>query len=115
MQCAHCLEHFTTAVRKQRIEQDRDAIWVTESSLCAACNRMNAFLGPGEVERNTPSTTYRIKRGEGRRVYPEGTSRPPLPGNIPAAYAALYNEAAAILDISPRASGALSRRCLQQL
>lgn len=47
-------------------------------------------------------------------LYPRAPMRPLAP-EVPEPYAGLFNEAALTLPDSPRASAALSRRCLQQL
>lgn len=47
-------------------------------------------------------------------VYPRGTPRP-LPPEVPREYAEDYKEACLVLPDSPKASAALSRRCLQNL
>jgi len=49
------------------------------------------------------------------RIYPKRSSRSPPPPEVPATYAADYAEAALILEDSPKASAALSRRCLQHV
>lgn len=48
-------------------------------------------------------------------LLPRVSSRPPLSSDVPEPYRGLYSEAALILTDSPRASAALSRRCLQHL
>jgi hypothetical protein len=48
-------------------------------------------------------------------AYPSGTSRAPAPSEVPADIAKDYHEACAIAALSPKASAALSRRCLQSL
>jgi hypothetical protein len=48
-------------------------------------------------------------------VYPKGSTRPSLPASVPDEFAADYREAAIVLTDSPKASAALSRRCLQHL
>ncbi len=48
-------------------------------------------------------------------VYPKGVSRAPLPKDVPDQYAQDYKEACLVLTDSPKASAALSRRCLQAL
>lgn len=48
-------------------------------------------------------------------LLPRVSSRPPLPPEVPEPYRGLYYEGALILQDSPRASAALSRRCLQHL
>ena len=49
------------------------------------------------------------------RIYPKGNSRPPCPPEVPQHIAEDYNEACLVLNDSPKASAALSRRCLQNL
>jgi hypothetical protein len=48
-------------------------------------------------------------------VYPRVTARAPLSPDVPKGFAEDYLEACAVLDDSPKASAALSRRCLQHL
>lgn len=46
-------------------------------------------------------------------VWPATTTRGPVPSEVPEHVATDYNESVAVLGISPKASAALSRRCLQ--
>jgi len=48
-------------------------------------------------------------------VRPKTISRAPLPPEVPPEFANDYNEACLVLADSPKASAALSRRCLQNL
>jgi hypothetical protein len=48
-------------------------------------------------------------------IYPKSSSRPSCPDDVPEEYAADYKEACEVVDISPKASAALSRRCLQNI
>ncbi len=48
-------------------------------------------------------------------VHPRGVTRAPLSPDVPPEYAEDYREACLVLADSPKASAALSRRCLQQL
>jgi hypothetical protein len=48
-------------------------------------------------------------------LWPRSSGRAPVPPEVPEEYASLAREAGWILADSPRASAALSRRCLQQL
>src|SRR5208283_3742535 len=47
--------------------------------------------------------------------YPKGMNRSPLPNEVPEEYASDYREACLTLPDSPKASAALSRRCLQNV
>jgi len=46
-------------------------------------------------------------------IYPLYSQRPPVPNDVPAPIRAGYDQAAKTLSLSPNASAALSRRCLQ--
>jgi hypothetical protein len=48
-------------------------------------------------------------------VWPRSTGRPPVPAEVPQHITQDYNEAALVLQSSPKASAALSRRCLQSV
>ncbi len=48
-------------------------------------------------------------------VYPRVTARPPPPPEVPDPFAQDYREACLVLADSPKASAALSRRCLQAI
>lgn len=63
-----------------------------------------------------------VRRGEASTIltnesvlWPRTSSRAPVPAEVPEEYSSLAREAGLILSDSPRASAALSRRCLQQL
>src|SRR5208283_5447921 len=53
--------------------------------------------------------------GKSFLVYPRGISRKSLSKDVPLKYAQDYNEACLVLNDSPKASAALSRRCLQNI
>ena len=46
-------------------------------------------------------------------IWPLQSARPPVPKQVPEHIGADYQEAALVLSLSPKASAALSRRCLQ--
>jgi hypothetical protein len=48
-------------------------------------------------------------------VRPKGSSRPPCPSEVPKEFAEDYIEACLVISDSPKASAALSRRCLQHI
>jgi len=48
-------------------------------------------------------------------VYPKGTSRKPPALEVPSPFRDDYKEACLVIDDSPKASAALSRRCLQAI
>jgi len=48
-------------------------------------------------------------------IHPKGISRPPCPSEVPKKFAEDYIEACLVISDSPKASAALSRRCLQHI
>ena len=48
-------------------------------------------------------------------IHPKATSRQPVPAEVPEEFTADYKEACLVLADSPKASAALSRRCLQHI
>ena len=80
--------------------------WKYRSVLCPNCEDVIIEIRPS-VEGQA--------RHAWRMVYPAGASRGPVSPTVPAAIAADYTEACNVLPISPKASAALSRRCLQNM
>lgn len=110
MKCPHCLiafhESWTTLplVSGEAALQDARGLWFSKVTQCPACKHCSIVL---LVRRGSSITEI--------RVYPSGTSRPPLSPAVPAAFAADYREACLVWESSAKASAALSRRCLQHL
>ena len=77
-------------------------------SLCPACRQVIIEM----QARANPDDPYSEFNW---LAYPRSTSRPPLHASVPPELAAEYREAAIVLSVSPKASAALSRRCLQML
>jgi hypothetical protein len=68
-------------------------------------------LFSGRFDRQAQTWTEETSR----TVRPKAVARVPLSTDVPEAYAADYREACNVLVDSPKASAALSRRCLQHL
>lgn len=114
MKCPHCTleihENWDINVIEDpetsyRLE-DRLGLWFTSSQTCPACN--NAI-----VRLETQNAKGKV--GVSILVYPRGTTRAPLPPEVPAEFAKDYLESCLVRDASPQASAALSRRCLQHV
>jgi hypothetical protein len=80
--------------------------WRIYQTVCPACKRpilrVATFMNDQMI-------------GQPRQVWPKGMARAPLSAEVPDLFANDYNEACLVLDDSPKASAALSRRCLQHL
>lgn len=105
MKCPHCLVSFHAEWNSEGLKGDEDCYWSASYTLCPTCNKLIVYL---------------VKRREQLQlgtfmVYPRGISRTPLPADVPDQYAQDYKEACLVLSDSPKASAALSRRCLQNI
>lgn len=88
--------------------------WFAETQECAGCHRLIVQL----VKRDfPPQGTAGTAAPELERVQalPRASQRPPPPPEAPEAIKGDYREACLVLADSPKASAALSRRCLQAI
>jgi len=88
-----------------RAGQDAYGVQVAQAMNCPECQRVIT-----QLELIDPS-------GERRRqiVWPRTTNRPPCPPEVPDPFRSDYTQSALVLQDSPKASAALSRRCLQHI
>jgi hypothetical protein len=103
MKCNHCRVEFHAQRVFTPIGQDVDAFWGVTEYTCPKCGKLNLFLVSGKDEETKTL------------IRPKGASRPFAPPEVPSGIAEDYNEACLVLADSPKASAALSRRCLQHL
>jgi len=109
MKCPHCLESFFEDKSSfHQLGADNDGSWLIFKYKCPSCWRWNFTL-----KLNIANAV-----GVGSKefmVWPKAITRTPLPKEVPDKYADDYKEACLVLPDSPKASAALSRRCLQLL
>src|SRR5437870_7310128 len=111
MKCPHCLENFhgswnpMVMAGSNGVPGDGDGQWQPLSTTCPACNKVIIKL----VQRRTDGTVNE------QLVRPKAATRVPPPAEVPDEFAEDYREACLVLSDSPKASAALSRRCLQNL
>jgi hypothetical protein len=112
MKCPHCGISFHDGwatnpfVRDNALLSDIDGRWSYRTTVCPECKKATIDIGlPVDSMGN-------VFWG---RVYPVGANRGPVPGEVPERIAKDYIEACNVLAISPKASAALSRRCLQHM
>jgi len=108
MKCPHCLEGFHSAPGEVNLSKDSEYTWKVTEEICPECNKIIIHLQAGNYQ--SPQFFYVKKEF---LVYPKSISRTPLSPIIPEKFAGDYNEACLVLEDSPKASAALSRRCLQ--
>lgn len=89
--------------------QDKDYNWSVEYETCPNCLKYIISL------KQLIIVQHAWKEKNKLLVYPKGISRAPLSTVVPEIFAKDYKEACLVLADSPKASAALSRRCLQNL
>jgi hypothetical protein len=104
---------------------DANDQWLLSRRNCPNCRKFifNLENGTGALNQQQPNNpvgpgnvlvTFRQKKSD-TMVYPRGVARRPVPPEVPADIGEEYKEACLVLADSPKASAALSRRCLQNL
>ncbi len=113
MKCPHCLESFFEEWKQPiSVGNDKDGQWYLKHCYCADCKRIIIML---EVVRGGPVFPAPTIIPKSYMVWPKSIARAPLPEEVPEKFSTDYKEACLVLADSPKASGALSRRCLQRL
>ena len=121
MKCPHCQTSFHPQTKLREIGtvgkiDGEDCAWRVESDVCPTCEKPILTLSQMRKELvaniGVPWVMTVVKTF---MIFPKGTGRPPAPPEVQADIAADFNEACLVLADSPKASAALSRRCLEQL
>jgi len=120
MKCPHCLVDFHEGQTRTvlGIGYDADGDWILRRAHCPSCDRFVLHLAYGSASGYQPNSRIATGLTVTRReilVWPVGSARPPAPPEVPPPIAEDYKESCRVLDASPKASAALSRRCLQNL
>ncbi len=108
MKCPHCLESYHPQTTFHCLEGDAEWWWNVIWQQCPSCSKYVIELE--QRDQIDPTILHRIML-----VYPKAAARTPPPQDVPPVYAQDYREACLVLTDSPKASAALSRRCLQNL
>jgi hypothetical protein len=118
MKCPHCLVdfHAEQAYWSVSLANDSEGGWLLSRLMCPACKRFVMYLENGSVAGVQGNQGVKLATVIRRMlVWPKGASRAPIPGEVPLGIVEDYKEACLVLSDSPKASAALSRRCLQNL
>ncbi len=121
MKCPHCQVAFHPQMQITDIGavgkiDGKACSWSVEGCTCPGCMKPILFLKESRaLQSSNPMTHYITIPVSERMIFPKGSGRAPAPPEVPAPIASDYNEACLVLGDSPKASAALSRRCLQHL
>jgi len=113
MKCPHCTISFHDDEKESFIAQDSGGYWGLGVCRCSACGKIIIRLF--SADKYYPGTGAFGKEFQSYLVRPKVSGRSPLPTEVPEAFAQDYKEACLVLSDSPKASAALTRRCLQHL
>lgn len=114
MKCPHCRTDFHDKVRSNEIGRDIDGFWYLEQTTCPACSRLILAV-VSKFPQELGSAVLPGAELTRYLVRPKSNVRPAPHKDVPEEFASDYREAANVLADSPKASAALSRRCLQHL
>lgn len=116
MKCPHCRVAFHDALKITALSEDKDGLWGALTRKCPECARL--IVGMAQIrwkrDGSTGSTALQPVSSE-IRLWPRASARDAVPSEVPLEFRKDYEEACGVLSLSPRASAALSRRCLQHI
>lgn len=122
MKCPHCLVDFHDHAECHAAGQDAEGEWGLITYKCPTCKKLIIYLAKDEdpmaARARAMAFECSVYYGPDKivgLVRPKGIARSPIPSEIPTHIADDYREACLVLSDSPKASAALSRRCLQTL
>jgi len=109
MKCPHCGIAFHAHFTIVHEVKDCEGRWQIHETSCPECEKVILVLAGSRFEGGQwPLHTRYLVR-------PKTTSTDPVPKEVPEKFACDYKEACLVLADSPKASAALSRRCLQHI
>jgi hypothetical protein len=118
--CPHCLRPITTEERRIDVGKDPDSggfgNWVLLVAHCRnkECQRLIVRLTQGKAGVGVDQAGVFLMQGAPVQVlYPKWPTPRVWPAAVPAELAAMYTTAHHLLQVSPEASAAISRRALQ--
>lgn len=120
MTCPHCLVDFNDSQTMWSVLLDQDPVgqWLMVQRTCPTCKRIIVNLDVVTLSvlaargHQNPSVRDRLATA---MVRPKTVARAALSEAVPPEIAQDYREACLVLSDSPKASAALSRRCLQNV
>ena len=112
MKCPHCTIHFHDNWSDQWMKREEQWLdWMYRTADCPECKQMTIEISFREHDRRAGNYVPAIWT----QVHPRGSARGPVPVEVPENIRGDYEEACLVLPLSPKASAALSRRCLQNI
>ena len=116
-QCPGCgLDFITDQDKDSSMEQDPSGMWwAVLWDFCPGCGETAVWVVSGTESDSMDPDEQPPTDFEFRVVLPRIVAGRPVPSEVPLEFSVDYREACLILADSPKASAALSRRCLQTI
>lgn len=92
------------------LEHAQPSGWHYRITSCPSCNNKTIDIAKVKVAAGGAFLPL-----SWQQVHPLGINRDPVPAEVPLSISQDYRESAQVLSLSPKASAALSRRCLQNV
>jgi hypothetical protein len=108
MKCPHCLNSFFSNPQWRNLQNDINYEWTIEFEICPTCQKIIIYL----INFTKGSVRQQIDK---KLIFPTGINRNPVPKEVPEKYSNDFIEACLVFTDCPKASAALSRRCLQNI
>jgi hypothetical protein len=115
MKCPFCLQNFIENRRIIHLEKDIEGDWGIIADTCPDCKKTFFKLTPVQIMMGIGQEMKYSPINNAILIRPKAISRSSIPSQIPREYAEDYQESCLVLSDSPKASAALSRRCLQHI
>ena len=115
MKCPHCQTQFHDKKEQIKLGYDRDAFWQIDKQTCPACYRFVLHVVSHHFDKNRHGISQGNKSGR-YLARPRTALRAHPPQQVPSdIFPRIISKRRLILADSPKASAALSRRCLQHI
>lgn len=108
MKCPHCLDSYHGSKSAYGLGKDAEFDWHIYWESCPSCGKYIITL-------EKKSTAGGVILRDSILAYPKSIARASVSKDVPDEFAQDYKEACLVISDSPKASAALSRRCLQNL
>ena len=120
MKCPHCQVEVNVDFSEKYIGKYGNIFYSLFYMRCpnSECDKPIVLLGQANNANQYRDGTISIKEQHScnfKQLFPVGSGRMPAAPEVESKFAEDYNEACLVLPFSPKASAALSRRCLQNI
>lgn len=112
MKCPHCLVEYHHEPTESFVGEDINGGWKLLTDKCPACKRHVFEFKTRKWKQEGGGGAWEENQF---LVYPKHYTARPISEDVPKDFADDFNEAVLVLPYSPKASAALSRRCLQHI